>query len=83
MPASLDRRAYAELTTSAVPAGEAFAYWREMICATFVRLAAEPVGPGPAGTGPADTGPPPTSRWGTWRCRRCSPGASTSGVRPR
>ncbi len=26
-----------------MPAGEAFAYWREMICATFVRLAAEPV----------------------------------------
>jgi AraC-binding-like domain len=26
-----------------VPAGDAFAYWREMICATFVRLAAEPV----------------------------------------
>jgi hypothetical protein len=42
----LDRRAYAELTTSAVPAGEAFAYWREMICATFVRLAAEPVAAG-------------------------------------
>jgi AraC-binding-like domain len=41
--AALDRRAYAELTTSTVPTGEAFAYWREMICATFVRLAAEPV----------------------------------------
>lgn len=39
----MDRRAYAELTTSTVPTGEAFAYWREMICATFVRLAAEPV----------------------------------------
>jgi hypothetical protein len=39
----LDRRAYAELTTSTVPTPEAFAYWREMICATFVRLAAEPV----------------------------------------
>jgi len=39
----LDRRAYAELTTSTVPTGEAFAYWREMICATFVRLTAEPV----------------------------------------
>jgi AraC-like DNA-binding protein len=51
MSASLDRRAYAELTTSAVPAGEAFAYWREMICATFVRLAAEPVTTGPAGSG--------------------------------
>jgi AraC-like DNA-binding protein len=40
---ALDRRAYAELTTSTVPTGEAFAYWREMICATFVRLSAEPV----------------------------------------
>jgi hypothetical protein len=39
----LDRRAYAELTTSTVPTPEAFAYWREMICATFVRLAAEPL----------------------------------------
>jgi AraC-binding-like domain len=39
----LDRRAYVELTTSTVPTGEAFAYWREMICATFVRLAAEAV----------------------------------------
>jgi hypothetical protein len=39
----VDRRAYAELTTSTVPTGEAFAYWREMICATFVRLDAEPV----------------------------------------
>jgi AraC-like DNA-binding protein len=44
--ATLDRHAYAELTTSAVPASEAFAYWREMICATFVRLVAEPVTPG-------------------------------------
>jgi AraC-like DNA-binding protein len=43
MSTSLDRRAYAELSTSAVSTGEAFAYWREMICATFVRLAAEPV----------------------------------------
>jgi AraC-like DNA-binding protein len=41
--AALDRRAYAELNTSTVPTGEAFAYWREMICATFVRLAAEPL----------------------------------------
>jgi Haem-containing dehydratase len=39
MSTSPDRRAYAELATSAVSAGEAFAYWREMICATFVRLA--------------------------------------------
>ena len=43
MSTALDRRAYAELTTSTVPAPEAFAYWREMICATFVRLAAEPL----------------------------------------
>ena len=46
MATSLDRRAYAELATSAVSAGEAFAYWREMICATFVRLAAEPTATG-------------------------------------
>lgn len=46
MSTSLDRRAYAELATSAVAAGEAFAYWREMICATFVRLAAEPTAAG-------------------------------------
>jgi hypothetical protein len=31
------------MTTSTVPTPEAFAYWREMICATFVRLAAEPL----------------------------------------
>ena len=46
MSTSLDRRSYAELATSAVSAGEAFAYWREMICATFVRLAAEPTAAG-------------------------------------
>ena len=46
MSTSLDRRSYAELATSAVSAGEAFAYWREMICATFVRLAAEPTATG-------------------------------------
>jgi AraC-like DNA-binding protein len=46
MSTSPDRRAYAELATSAVSAGEAFAYWREMICATFVRLAAEPTATG-------------------------------------
>jgi AraC-like DNA-binding protein len=46
MSTSVDRRAYAELATSAVSAGEAFAYWREMICATFVRLAAEPTATG-------------------------------------
>lgn len=44
--ATLDRHAYAELTTTQVPAREAFAYWREMICATFVRLAADPVAGG-------------------------------------
>jgi AraC-like DNA-binding protein len=43
MPASVDRQAYTKLATSAVPSREAFAYWREMICATFVRLSAEPV----------------------------------------
>jgi hypothetical protein len=31
---------------SAVSAGEAFAYWREMICATFVRLTAKPIATG-------------------------------------
>jgi AraC-like DNA-binding protein len=40
---TVDRRTYAKLTTSVVPARDAFAYWREMICATFVQLAAEPV----------------------------------------
>ena len=37
------RRLKRELATSAVASREAFAYWREMICATFVGLAAEPV----------------------------------------
>ncbi|PXY22136.1 AraC family transcriptional regulator [Prauserella muralis] len=40
---SVDRRAHTRLSTAEVAAREAFAYWREMICATFVRLAAEPV----------------------------------------
>jgi len=44
--AALDRRAYAELTTSTVPTPAAFAYWREMICATFVPLTAEPLADG-------------------------------------
>jgi AraC-like DNA-binding protein len=39
----VDRGAHARLSTDAVAAQDAFAYWREMICATFVRLAAEPV----------------------------------------
>lgn len=43
MHAALDRRNYAELSTSTVPRSDAFAFWREMICATFVRLAADPV----------------------------------------
>ncbi|PRX47076.1 AraC-like DNA-binding protein [Prauserella shujinwangii] len=43
---SVDRHAYAQLSTAEVAAREAFAYWREMICATFVRLAAEPVSGG-------------------------------------
>lgn len=41
--AALDRRSYAELSTAGVPSRDAFAFWREMICATFVRLAADPV----------------------------------------
>jgi AraC-like DNA-binding protein len=32
-----------ELSTSTVPAREAFAFWRDMICATFVQLDARPV----------------------------------------
>jgi AraC-like DNA-binding protein len=43
MAAVVDRHAYAQLTTAEVAEHDAFAYWREMICATFVRLAAEPV----------------------------------------
>jgi AraC-like DNA-binding protein len=39
----VDRPAHVQLTTEVVAAQDAFAYWREMICATFVRLAAEPV----------------------------------------
>ena len=46
MPVTLDRRRYAEMTTAGVSTGDAFAYWRELICATFVRLAAEPLGAG-------------------------------------
>jgi AraC-like DNA-binding protein len=43
MRAVLDRRSYTELSTSAVAQDDAFAYWREVICAAFVRLAADPV----------------------------------------
>ncbi|MBC3194316.1 helix-turn-helix domain-containing protein [Pseudonocardia sp. C8] len=43
MRAVLDHRSYAELSTSTVADDEAFAYWREVICAAFVRLAAEPI----------------------------------------
>ncbi|MBB3661647.1 AraC-like DNA-binding protein [Prauserella sediminis] len=43
MSAVVDRRRYARLSTAEVGQRDAFAYWREMICATFVRLAAEPV----------------------------------------
>lgn len=46
MPVTVDRRSYAALSTVDVPAGEAFAYWRELICATFVRLTAEPTSDG-------------------------------------
>lgn len=46
MPVTFDRRQYAEMTTAGVSSGDAFAYWRELICATFVRLAAEPSGDG-------------------------------------
>ena len=44
MPVSMDRHAYAELSTADVPAQDAFAYWREVISAAIVRLTAEPVG---------------------------------------
>jgi AraC-like DNA-binding protein len=44
VPAALDRHAYAELSTASVPGRDAFAFWREAICATFVRLGADPVG---------------------------------------
>jgi hypothetical protein len=70
MATSLDRRAYAELATSAVSAGEAFAYWREMICATFVRLAAEPTASGRF-SGRIEHVPV-----GDLKCRPCWPGAS-------
>ncbi|MCR6484974.1 helix-turn-helix domain-containing protein [Amycolatopsis sp. OK19-0408] len=43
MPPAVDRHAFAELATTTVPAREAFAYWRELISATFVPLTAERV----------------------------------------
>lgn len=43
----MDRQSRVELSTSQVPAQDAFAYWREMICETFVQLAAAPVTAGP------------------------------------
>lgn len=46
MPVTLDRRSYASVSTAEVPAKDAFAYWRDLICATFVRLTAEPVSDG-------------------------------------
>jgi hypothetical protein len=42
----MDRQSPVELSTAVVPAAEAFAYWREMICETFVQLNATPVTPG-------------------------------------
>lgn len=44
MSGLVDRHSRTELSTSAVPAADAFTYWRDMICATFVRLDAAPVG---------------------------------------
>lgn len=46
MAVNLDRRSYAALSTSGVPADAAFGYWRELISSTFVRLAAEPTSTG-------------------------------------
>lgn len=43
MSSLVDRRGYAELSTSSVAQRDTFAYWRDMICATFVRLHASPV----------------------------------------
>lgn len=36
-----NRRSYAELSTAGVEASSAFAYWREVVCKTFVRLSAD------------------------------------------
>jgi AraC-like DNA-binding protein len=43
MRAVVDHRGYALLSTDEVAEQDAFAFWRDMICATFVRLRAEPV----------------------------------------
>lgn len=43
MSALVERHAHVELSTSTVPGREAFAFWRDMICATFVQLDARPV----------------------------------------
>lgn len=43
MSTLVDRHAYVALSTSAVPAREAFTFWRDLICATFVQLDAQPV----------------------------------------
>lgn len=42
-----DRSLPSVLSTTDVPRGEAFAYWQDLICATFVRLVAQPVTTGP------------------------------------
>lgn len=61
MSVSVDRHAYAALSTAEVPAKDAFAYWREVISATIVRLMVEPVGKtrsaGGSSTCPAATSP--------------------------
>lgn len=41
MSVLLDHATHAVLSTGAVPERDAFAYWREMICAAFVKLRAE------------------------------------------
>lgn len=43
IPAVVDHHGYALLSTEDVAEQDAFAYWREMICATFVRLLPSPV----------------------------------------
>lgn len=43
MSVLLDHATHAVLSTGAVPERDAFAFWREMICAAFVKLRAEPL----------------------------------------
>jgi AraC-like DNA-binding protein len=43
VPVTVNRHAWTELSTAEVSTGDAFAYWREMISSTFVRLTADPV----------------------------------------